>query len=209
MMVVEAGWLAERLAAPARTLGVALPADAVEALARYAGLLLDWGTRINLTGARTAEALADEHLADALALLPHLPAGAFALLDVGSGGGLPGLALALLRPDARAVLLEPTAKKHAFLKHAIRSLGLGGRVEARRERLEAHLEAGGAGAYDVAVARAVWPAAAWLERGAAAVRPGGRVIGLEGASEGELPPGVERHAYRLGERARAVVLRHV
>ncbi len=202
---VSAEWLAARLAEPARLLGVTLPPSAFEPLAAYARLVLEWGARINLTGARDAESLADDHLADALALLPHLPAGGFRFVDVGSGAGLPGIVLALLRPDATGVLLEPTRKKHAFLSHAIRTLGLGGRLEARTERLDAHLLAGGRGAYDVALSRAVWPAAEWLARGAALVKPGGLLVGVEGATPGKLPAGAGRHPYRLGGRARAIV----
>ena len=151
-----------------------------EPLARYASLVLEWGARINLTGAKTPEALADEHLADALALLPHLPAGPFSFVDVGSGAGLPGLVVALLRADASGRLLEPIGKKQAFLAHAIRELGLAGRISARAERLEDHLRAGGKGAYDVAVSRAVWPVADWLERGLPLVKAGGLWIGLDG-----------------------------
>ncbi len=198
-------WLAERLAGPAHALGVALDPEAIERLARYAGLVLDWGERVNLTGARTREALADEHLADGLALLPQLPPASFRLIDVGSGAGLPGLVLALLRTDAEVTLLEPARKKWTFLAHAVRSLALSPRVEARPERLEAHLVAGAAGRYDVAVSRATWPAARWLDLGRPLVRPGGSVLGLEGAKSGSLPAGATRHAYRIGDRRRAVV----
>lgn len=203
---ISGAWLADRLAGPARELGVSLGARELEVLARYAGLVLDWGARINLTGARTREALADEHLADALALLPHLPAGPFRFVDVGSGAGLPGLVLAIVRPDASGVLLEPNRKKHAFLAHAVRQLGLAGRVEARAERLEAHLAEGLGGSYDVAISRATWPAASWLLRGRPLVRPGGRVYGFAGASPGELPAGATCHPYKLGRRERGVVI---
>jgi len=205
---VSPAWLEERLAGPVRELGVSLGAPTVELLARYAGLVLEWGERINLTGARTAEALADEHLADALALVPHLPPGPFRFIDVGSGAGLPGLVLALLRPDAACVLLEPVRKKQAFLAHAVRTLGVAARVEPRPERLEAHLAAA-RGSYDVAVSRATWPAAAWLELARPLVRPGGRILGVEGAHAGELPPTAARHPYRLGKRRRAVVVLRV
>jgi 16S rRNA (guanine527-N7)-methyltransferase len=206
---VSSAWLAGRLAGPARELGVEIDGSELELLARYAGLVLDWGSRINLTGARTPEALADEHLADALALLPHLPGGAFRFVDVGSGAGLPGLVLAIVRRAASGVLLEPIRKKHAFLAHAARELGLVGRVEARAERLEAHL-AGGAGAsYDVAISRATWPAANWLVRGRPLVRPGGRVYGFEGSTPGELPAGAQRYPYTLGRRRRALIVLEV
>jgi 16S rRNA (guanine527-N7)-methyltransferase len=203
---ITAAWLGDRLAGPARELGVALGDAELELLARYAELLLDWGSRINLTGARTREALADDHLADALAMLPYLPGYPFRFVDVGSGAGLPGLVLAVLRADATGVLLEPTRKKHAFLSHAVRSLGLAGRVEARAERLEAHLAGGAAGTYDVAVSRATWPAADWIQRARPLVKPGGRVYGFEGATPGELPAGARRHPYRLGEKRRALVV---
>ena len=204
---ISAEWLEARLAEPARALGAAIPPAAFAPLAEYASLILDWGKRINLTGAKTPEALADEHLADALALLRHLPAEPFHFVDVGSGAGLPGLVVALLRSDATGRLLEPVGKKQAFLAHAIRTLGLAERITARAERLEDHLRAGGRGAYDVAVSRAVWPAAEWLERGLALGKPGGLWIGLTGPSAGEPPAGCERHPYRIHDRDRALLLR--
>ena len=80
------------------------------ALLAYAEALLSWNRRVNLTGARNLEVLASEHLADALAVAPHLPrTGRW--VDVGSGGGLPGMVLAILRRDLQAVLLEPLQKR--------------------------------------------------------------------------------------------------
>jgi 16S rRNA (guanine527-N7)-methyltransferase len=205
MRAVSAEWLQARLAAPAAELGVEVPFAAFEPLAQYARLVLEWGARINLTGARSAEALADEHLADALALLPHLPAGPFSFVDVGSGAGLPGIPLALLRLDASGVLLESVRKKQTFLAHALRALALADRIEARAERLDAHLLGGGRGVYDVAASRAAWPAAEWLTLGAPLVKPGGVLLGVEGPSAGALAGGATRHPYRLHGRSRAVV----
>ena len=204
---VSTEWLEARLAEPARALGAHLSPAAFAPLAQYASLVLEWGARLNLTGAKTPEALADEHLADALALLRYLPAEPFSFVDVGSGAGLPGLVIALLRTDATGRLLEPVGKKHAFLAHAIRTLGLTGRISARAERLEDQLRAGGRGAYDVAISRAVWPAAEWLERGLPLVKPGGLWLGLTGAPAGEPPAGCERHPYRILGRDRALLIR--
>jgi 16S rRNA (guanine527-N7)-methyltransferase len=201
-------WLAERLAGPARSLGVEVPERALARLARFVALALEWGARVNLTGARIPERLVDEHVADALACLPHLPGGPFRYVDVGSGAGLPGLVIALIRLDASGVLLEPIGKKRAFLAHAIRELGLAGRIEARAERLAEHLRSGGASAYDVAVSRAVWPASRWLDLGRPLLRPGGVLLGVEGSAASALPPGAERHPYRLTGRRRAVVVLH-
>lgn len=203
---ISSVWLGARLAAPARELGVELEARALEGLARYASLVLEWGARINLTSARSPERLTDEHIADALALLRHLPAEPFRFVDVGSGAGLPGLALALLRPRASGVLLEPVRKKHAFLAHAVRELGLGGRIEARAERDGAHAATG---SYDAALSRATWRADLWLERGSTLPRPGGRVIGFEGATPVALPAGTTRHPYTLHGRRRSILVREV
>jgi 16S rRNA (guanine527-N7)-methyltransferase len=202
---VSAAWLGARLARPAEALGAGLSPSALALLARYAELVLDWGARFNLTGARSREALADEHLADALALLAHLPAGPFRYVDVGSGAGLPGLVLAILRPDASGVLLEPARKKHAFLAHAIRELALAARIEARPERLAVHLASACPG-YDVAISRAVWPLPEWLELALPLVKPGGSVVGFEGAERTRVPAGAVRHPYALVGKQRAIIL---
>jgi 16S rRNA (guanine527-N7)-methyltransferase len=206
---VDATWLGARLGPFARELGVAIEPALLEPLARYAGLVLEWGERVNLTGAKTPEALVDEHIADAWALLPVLPGEPFRFVDVGSGAGLPGLVLGLARPDATGVLLEPRGKRHAFLLHAVRQLELRGRIQVCQERLEAHEPDP---PYDVALSRATWPVLDWLRLAPRLVRrPGGRVLGLEGSTRVALPPGAVRHPYRLGgrgvgSRSRAVLV---
>jgi 16S rRNA (guanine527-N7)-methyltransferase len=201
---VTPGWLAARLAEPAARAGVALAAPELAALARYATLLLSWAPRINLTGAQDPESLADHHLADALFLVPHLPRGA-RVLDVGAGAGLPGLVLAILRADLRLTMLEPSAKRFAFLRAALRELRLP-HAEARQQSAQVHVEDAGFQPYDVAVSRATWPLPEWLERGRALIRPGGLVLGLEGREPAELPSGATRRPYELAGRSRAVIL---
>src|SRR3954462_13041389 len=80
-------------------------------LARYLDLLLAANERMNLTRITERAAAEIQHVGDALTLLPYLPAGAFALADLGSGGGVPGIPLAIARPDARITLIESTRKK--------------------------------------------------------------------------------------------------
>ena len=115
----------EQLEAAAATLGVALSALAVDSLRRYAGELLLWRTRLNLTGAATLSALVDPHLLDVLLLIAavNIPEGA-AVVDVGSGAGLPGIPLKLIRRDVRVVLVEASRRKVAFLEHLKTALGL-------------------------------------------------------------------------------------
>jgi 16S rRNA (guanine527-N7)-methyltransferase len=204
---VDPGWLAGRLREPAEAFGVAIDDGGARALAELATRLLGWSRRINLTGARDAATLLDAHFADALALMPDLADVRGRLVDVGSGGGLPGLVLAVLRPDLEIVLLEPIAKKHAFLRSAARALGLA-RVEARRERLEAWRASPAFRLADAAVSRATFPLGEWLALGLSLVRPGGRVLGLEGRERAQLPAGARRRTYRRpGDAAERAVVR--
>ncbi|HKC10910.1 MAG TPA: RsmG family class I SAM-dependent methyltransferase, partial [Vicinamibacteria bacterium] len=90
-------------------------------LEAYLGLLAAWSTRVNLTGARGPAERVELLVAPVLPLLPLLVPGR--LLDVGSGNGSPGLVLALLRPELEVTLLEPRARRWAFLREAARAAG--------------------------------------------------------------------------------------
>jgi 16S rRNA (guanine527-N7)-methyltransferase len=176
-----------------------LPASETQraALLAYAELLITWSARINLTGARSAAAVVESHFPDAFALASRLP-GQARLVDVGSGGGLPALPLAILRPKLAVELSEPIAKKGAFLRTAVRELGLGDRVHVDPRRGEAIAEAEPA-RFDVATSRATLAPAAWLALGSRLVRPGGRVFGLVAANAA--PPHLPALVYFGGRRA--------
>jgi len=121
-------------------MGLAAAADerARDDLLVFLAELQHWNRSHNLTAVRKAEDMVAQHLLDSLALLPHLPEGL--LLDVGSGAGLPGIPIAIVRPTQEIVLIEPNAKKTAFLRHLCRRLGLrhvevfAGPVESYRPR---------------------------------------------------------------------------
>jgi 16S rRNA (guanine527-N7)-methyltransferase len=152
-------------------LGLADDDDFRRALADYSAEICRWNRRVNLTGAKTVTGFVDGPLFDALTLLPVL-ADDGPLVDVGSGGGLPGLPAALYRPDLRVVLVEPRAKRASFLRHAAHELGLSCEVvEVRDEALEN-------GAFGAAVSQAVWPATDWLGRAVRLVRKGGAIYAL-------------------------------
>jgi 16S rRNA (guanine527-N7)-methyltransferase len=188
----SANWVAERLA-PVVEAHRLPPLDrgVAELLARYLGLFLPWNARVNLSAARSAEAVVDAHLADGIALLPHLPAGPATLVDVGAGAGFVGVLVASARPDVRCALVEPSTKRHTFLRAVARELPLPN-VEPLAERLEEHLARPGRPVYDVAVSRATWAPPDWLARAEALLRPGGLAFAFEGARRSELPAGVER-----------------
>ena len=150
-----------------------------DALLTYASLLLTWSSRINLTGAVSLEQLADAHLPDSFALASRLGGAPLRAVDVGSGGGLPALPLAILRPNLSIQLVEPIAKKAAFLRTAVRELALGQRIQVVVQRAESLAPAP---PFDVATSRATLAPPEWIALAARLVRPGGRAFVLASAA---------------------------
>jgi 16S rRNA (guanine527-N7)-methyltransferase len=182
--------------------------DLVGKVEAYLQLLWQWNARINLTAIRDLDATVDKHIVDSLAVLPWLPAGPGRLVDVGSGPGLPGLVLAMVRADLEATLVESNQKKCAFLEAAKRALRLG-HVRVAAVRAEQVTASPGFRPFDIAISRATLDLPDWLELGSSLVRPGGIVIGMEGAERHALPAGAERHVYEVANAERAVVVFHV
>lgn len=111
-----------QLAQGLQELGIDLPPASQEKLLAYAALLYKWNKTYNLTALREPALAVSHHLLDSLAVLPYVETGT--LLDVGSGGGLPGIPLAIVRPELRVTLLDSNSKKTAFLRQAAIELGL-------------------------------------------------------------------------------------
>jgi 16S rRNA (guanine527-N7)-methyltransferase len=129
-------------------------------IARWLGLLREWNAKIDLTAARGEDELCDLMLADAVTLAKHVPHEA-RVVDVGSGAGAPGLALALLRPDLAVTLVEPLAKRVAFLRTVIGTLGRTD-VVVIKDKGDALV---GRGPWDVAISRATLPPPQWIPLG--------------------------------------------
>lgn len=169
----------------ARALGVELDAPTVTRLATFLALLLAMNEQMNLTAITEPAAVWSRHALDALSLVPHLsglPAGA-RVLDVGSGGGVPGMVLAIARPDLRFTLLDATEKKVHFLEDAAHALGLGN-VEGAWGRAE-EVELGPP--FDAVTARAVAKISVLLGWTAPFVKPGGTLLFIKGErAEAEL-----------------------
>ncbi len=110
------------LAAGLADLGIALPDEAQWKLLAFRDLLLKWNKTYNLTALRDPEQAISHHLLDSLSILPHVGPGP--LLDVGSGGGLPGIPLAIARPDLPVGMVDTVQKKVTFLQQASIELDL-------------------------------------------------------------------------------------
>ena len=128
----------DRLAGGLRELDLALNDDQVTALLTYRDLLVKWNRAFNLTAVRDPGEMIARHLLDSLAVLPHLEAGP--TLDVGTGAGLPGIPLAIARPDQAFTLLDGNGKKARFVRQARRELGLDN-VEVVHARVEQYRKA--------------------------------------------------------------------
>ncbi len=98
----------------------------------YLSLILRWNARINLTSIREESSILSNHLVESVICAAALPQGIATLLDFGSGAGLPGIPIALCRPEIAVTLAESRAKKAAFLREAIRVLGIPVKVHADR-----------------------------------------------------------------------------
>ncbi len=147
------------------------------ALERYAALLASQGVLRGLIGPREVPRLWDRHLINCGLLAPLIPEGA-RVADLGSGAGLPGLVLALARPDLQVTLIEPMARRVAFLTEACADLGAD-RVTVVRGRAE---EVAGGERFDVVTSRALAPLSKLLTWSLPLVAPGGVMLAMKGSS---------------------------
>jgi len=174
--VIATTGLDEGLAALASR-SVVLPAGAAQRLVRYVELLEKWNRTYNLTSIRERDRVVTHHVLDALAVVAHLPQReTLSLLDVGSGGGVPGIPLAIARPGWRVVLLDSNHKKGAFLTQAVIELGLAN-ASAAIERVEAYAPPA---RFDVVISRAFAELPALVESAMRHVAPDGLLVAMKG-----------------------------
>ena len=139
--------LEQELQAGLAQLGLELSAEQIDRLNQYLALLNKWNKTYNLTAVRETERMVAYHVLDSLSALPHIQG--VRVLDVGSGGGMPGMLFAIARPDWQLTLIDANHKKTTFLRQAAIELGLNN-VEVHCERVEALA----APAFDVITSRA-------------------------------------------------------
>jgi 16S rRNA (guanine527-N7)-methyltransferase len=153
--------------------------DALPRVRRYAELLAGPGRMQGVIGPRELPRLWDRHLVNSAYVGRVIPADS-SVLDIGSGAGLPGIPLALARPDLTVTLLEPMARRVAWLEEVVAALELD--VTVRRGRAEERETRRACGEFDVVTARAVAPMGRLATWAMPLVRPGGRLAALKGAS---------------------------
>lgn len=143
-------------------------------LLSYLALLQKWNAAYNLTAIREPEQMLGLHLLDSLSILPQVEGER--LVDIGSGAGLPGIPLAIARPQLAVSLVEPVGKKARFLREVVRQLKLGNvRVfDCRAEQVDEPA------AYDCLSARALGSLAQLIAFGGHLLRPGGRLLAMKG-----------------------------
>lgn len=146
---------------------------------QYAALLASSGVDRGLIGPREGDRLWERHLLNSAVLAELVPQGC-RILDVGSGAGLPGIPLAIARPDLSIVLLEPMVRRVAWLRAVVETLGLG--LEVHRGRAEDPVVREELGGNDIVTARAVAPLGRLASWCLPLVAPGGRLLAVKGAS---------------------------
>ncbi|MBL4636934.1 MAG: 16S rRNA (guanine(527)-N(7))-methyltransferase RsmG [Kofleriaceae bacterium] len=175
-----------------------------EALEKYTHLLLRWNSKIQMTATRNESEFVERHVLDSLELADELGEKTGTMIDVGSGGGLPGIVLAIVCPNIHFTLIEPTKKKHAFLSTARRELKLSN-VRTLAVRDTELIQRDDFERFDFAIARAVWSMDIWFERAKELIVPGGTIFSLEATNELAMPEGSTRRRYRLQDRERSIV----
>ena len=164
--------LAKKLHDGVAALSLTLPAETAGKLLAYINLLVKWNTAYNLTAVRDPEQMLIKHVFDSLSIFPYMPAGA--LIDVGTGGGLPGFVVALARPEQRVVLLDSNGKKVRFLRQAIAELGVIN-AEAVQSRIETFTER-----FEVVTSRAFATLADMVRSSEQVLTDGGEFLAMKG-----------------------------
>ena len=173
--------------------------SALERAQVFAGMLATRGVEHGLIGPHEVPRLWDRHLLNCAVVAELIDSKPATLVDIGSGAGLPGIVLAMLRPELRVILLEPMERRCRFLTDCVAELGLDNASVLRARAQDAVLRA------DVATARAVAPLDRLAELAVGLVRPGGMVLAIKGQTAADELKKARPVLKRLGIRSAEVV----
>ena len=182
----------------AAAIGIRLGPAALDRFATYHREILLWNRRINLVSERSAQEIVIRHFLDSLTPAPFLDRPDGALIDLGSGGGFPGIPLRIALPGLHLSLVETSRKKSSFLSHVVRTLRLD-RVSVIRERVE-KLTAGEvlAGRFDTLISRAAFKLPDLIRTASFFLKPGGQLIAMKGPDPQEELAETERISEAAG-----------
>lgn len=166
--------LLSRIGDGAAKLGIDLDSTQRGQLLLYLQEMVRWGRAYNLTAIRDIEQMVPLHLLDSLSVIPHVRGPR--VIDLGTGAGLPGIPLAVVKPEFQVWLMDSSAKKCRFLRHAATRLGLKN-VEVIQSRAENYRPEQG---FDTVVARAVGTLGLLMELSAHLCEPGGQLLAMKG-----------------------------
>jgi 16S rRNA (guanine527-N7)-methyltransferase len=196
----------------ATELGVEIDSDAVERIASFLELLAEWNKRFGLTGERDPQRLLCRHVVDSLAPVTWLPETG-RVVDIGTGGGFPGVVLACARPDLELVLLESRRRPISFLREVIRAVPLPNASALQMRAEDAARDPGLSGRAAVVVSRAI-RLPLFLRLAGPLVKPDGSVIAMQTPrTAAAVPPRVggfqltERRLYSLPGGEERILLR--
>ncbi len=169
----------ERVLAAGR---VETPPEIPARLTAYFELLMEWNRRVNLTGFHDGAAAVEKHLGDTITLLPHLPAEPFPLLDIGTGPGVPGLLLAVLRPDIEVWACDAVRKKVSFVLFCAARLELKN-LKVLHQRLDPRVESSSLPScfFKVVVSQAMTSAGGLARLAAPYLAHDGYIIAMKGS----------------------------
>jgi 16S rRNA (guanine527-N7)-methyltransferase len=180
---------------------VELFGEALGTIESYVSVLGTRGVEWGLIGPREVPRLWERHVLNSAAIAGLIPSGA-TVVDVGSGAGLPGIPLAVLRPDLDVVLLEPLLRRADFLTQTLEELGLDERVRVVRGRAEEHKHT-----YDVVTCRAVAKLGQLLVWTSRLFLPDGELLAMKGSSAPEEVAASRRELTRAGAEASVLTVR--
>jgi len=164
----------------AATIGIRLGPAELDSFTTYHREILLWNRRINLVSERSAQEIVIRHFLDSLTTAPFLDRPDGAVIDLGSGGGFPGIPLRIALPGLHLSLVEASRKKSSFLSHVVRTLCLD-RVQVIRGRVE-ELTTGEAlaGRFDTLISRAAFKLPDLIRTASFFLKPGGQLIAMKG-----------------------------
>lgn len=181
----------------------------IDRLTVYRDLMISWNDRVRLVSRSDGSRIMSRHVLESMMILKHIEPDATRLVDIGTGGGLPGIPLHIARPDLRVSLIESARMKALFLNEVVRTMSLD-QVEVIHDRAES-FSMYRRGTFDVATSRAVSSLDRVWELAEPLLKPQGTMISLKGPgeAEGELGSlGIEflEHLVELEDRILAVVV---